>query len=130
MRLLSFIFLLSLQTGATAQVINVYTTDAGYTTQIDGIEVVYHKVDQILDMENELSQGLPNNEAQALRIARQRINPQIEKDMVAAWQTVTKVQLLNVEYLPAIVFDDKYVYYGHDLRRAKNLFDRYMADNQ
>ncbi len=130
MRLLSFIFLLSLQTGATAQVINVYTTEAGYTTQIDGVEVVYHKVDQILDMENELSEGLPNNEEQALEVARQRINPQIEKDMVAAWQTVTKVQLLNIEYLPAIVFDDKYVYYGHDLRRAKNLFDRYMAEQQ
>lgn len=106
-----------------AVTIDVYTMESDDEKSIDGIEVNYFNAGLITAIEDHLSAGLPADEASAVEIARSRLNDQLKQQAVQGWAAITKIRVLGIKFLPAIVFDQSYVYYGHDLRRAKNLYD-------
>ncbi len=125
----SFILVLcSLLTfNAYALDIAVYYTDADklvYSAEkLDGHSVRYHNLSIVSQIENKLSVNLPNNQKSAQPIASSRLSDTDKRQAHLAWAALIKVKLLGIQYLPAIVFNDVYVFYGSDLRLAKSKYD-------
>ncbi len=96
--------------------------------QIDGNSVTYHDVSAVWALERNLGSELPDDVESAKYVARNRITDDIRRQIVEAWAVLIKMRLQKVKYVPAIVFDESYVYYGHDLRRAINLYQGHLED--
>ena len=121
-------FLFSSTVGAVT--IEVYHHDTTLTkpNQIDGHFVEYHYVSAVWAIERKLEGDLPEDIESAKYVARSRITDEIRREIVEGWSVLIKMRLQKIKYLPAIVFDESYVYYGHDLRRAINLYQSHLEN--
>lgn len=80
-------------------------------------EVVY--LDAILDIEATLETGLELVVPEVrVQTARERLTPKMRDDLTRAWQGLARVQRGEIAHLPAIVFDQRAVWYGANFRRA------------
>ena len=76
-------------------------------------------LDRITTIEAALAEGLDripdgNREATAAR----RLSPALQLELKETWEALLRIRQENITHLPAIVIDDRAVWYGSDLRRA------------
>ncbi len=98
------------------------------TTPADrrGIPVEIHHVDAVDRATEALSQGLPADPDAAAAIAQERLDAQAHRDLEAAYEPLLRAYRLNIEQVPAIVFDGQAVVYGTtDLARGLREYERW-----
>lgn len=74
-----------------------------------------YQLDGLLQLEAELSQGLPGNEAEAMRIAQDRLRrmaPQLQQRAANTSEGLTQAARYGIDRLPAIVINGESVIYG------------------
>jgi len=77
------------------------------------------ELDRILKIEAALEAGLAKLDPEtAVQTARNRLTVHHQRELVLAWQALFRVQSGEITHLPAIVFDDRAVWYGIQFRRA------------
>ncbi|MDX7767952.1 DUF1525 domain-containing protein [Aeromonas caviae] len=129
--------LLSSQVKATeVQVtqVDVFTVD-GLRYDVEGaqlakkliVPVHIRQIDEIYKLEMELSAGLPASEAEAAAIATKRFAKLSKKSVLDKYATtaesLTMARSLNVEKVPAVVFNKKWIVYGLDPLQAYSVFE-------
>lgn len=94
--------------------VEVFTNSAIYLTNTEGATV--YLLDGLQQLEAQLSQGLPGDQAQATAIASARmkaIGPAKLQELAAnAARGIVLAQQYGVDRAPAIVFDGRAVVYG------------------
>ncbi len=76
-------------------------------------------LDRIPAIEAALAEGLdriPENSRESA--ATNRLSPALQLELKAAWQALFRIRQEGITHLPAIILDDRAVWYGSDLRRA------------
>ena len=76
-------------------------------------------LDRITAIEAGLAEGLgriPENRRESA--ATGRLSPALQQELKETWQALSRIRQGGITHLPAIVFDDRAVWYGSDLRRA------------
>lgn len=76
-------------------------------------------LDRVIAIEARLAEGLdriPENSRESA--ATNRLSPALQLELKTAWQALYRIRKEGITHLPAIVFDDRAVWYGRDLRRA------------
>lgn len=105
------------------------TTDTTVsTTAADrrGVSVEIHHIDAVDRATEALSQGLPADPEAAAAIARERLDAQAHGNLEAAYDPLLRAYRLEIEQVPAIVFDGRSVVYGTtDLARALREYERW-----
>ncbi|HEX7635291.1 MAG TPA: TIGR03757 family integrating conjugative element protein [Noviherbaspirillum sp.] len=106
--------------------IEVFTNSSILLTGTEGVKIYY--VDGLEQLENELSQGLPNDPQRAAQIARDRLRMMgatLQKRAMNAGEGITRASYYGVNRVPAVVFDGKAIVYGvTDIRRAVALYEQ------
>lgn len=93
--------------------VEVFTNGAILLTQVGGATV--YQLDGLQQLEAELSQGLPGDEASAQRIALERmkrLGPALQLRVANAGRGLMLAREYGVERVPAVVIDGKAVVYG------------------
>ena len=100
--------------GASAARIEVFTNSAIYLTNTQG--AIVYQLDGLEQLEEQLSQGLPADQAQATAIATARMKAigqaRLEELTANAARGILLAQQYGVDRAPAIVFDGRAVVYG------------------
>ena len=76
-------------------------------------------LDRIGEIEAVLAEGLdriPDGSREAA--AAKRLSRALQLELKKAWQALFRIRQGGITHLPAIVLDDRAVWYGSDLRRA------------
>lgn len=76
-------------------------------------------LDRITAIEAGLAEGLdriPENRRESASASR--LSPPLQLELKKAWQALSRIRQDRITHLPAIVFDDRAVWYGSDLRRG------------
>lgn len=76
-------------------------------------------LDRIIAIEDRLAEGLdriPDGSRESA--ATKRLSPALQLELKEAWEALLRIRQENITHLPAIVIDDRAVWYGSDLRRA------------
>lgn len=99
---------------ATVPRIEVFTNSAIYLTNTQGATV--YQLDGLQQLEEQLSQGLPGDQAQATAIASARMKAigqaRLQELTANAARGIVLAQQYGVDRAPAIVFDGRAVVYG------------------
>jgi integrating conjugative element protein (TIGR03757 family) len=104
----------SVQSGPPAPVKVEVFTNAGIALANVSTATVY-QLDALQRLEAELSQGLPADEAQAQRIAQQRMQRMgavLQQRVANASQGLMLAREYGIERVPAVVIDGKAIVYG------------------
>lgn len=126
-KVVSIVFLfLSLSVGslAIANTVEVFTQhkdDIRLSQSLKRADVKVYVLQEIKHIEQQLSQGINDDSFASQQKIRKRITPEIKKQLGQAWRSHILARNLGVKYLPAIVINRTYVYYGHDVDRAIKL---------
>jgi len=106
--------------------VEVFTNSSILLTGTEGARIYY--VDGLEQLENELSQGLPEDPQRAAQIARNRLRMMgsaLQKRAMNAGEGITRASYYGVNRVPAVVFDGKAIVYGvTDIRRAVALYEQ------
>ena len=112
--------------------VEVFANSAIHLTNADGATV--YLVDGLQLLEAELSQGLPKTQAEAEKIARermQRMGAALRTRAANAAQGITLAVAYGIDRVPAIVLDGKAIVYGvTDVARAVALYRQQSAKGQ
>ncbi|MYI68091.1 MAG: DUF1525 domain-containing protein [Boseongicola sp. SB0673_bin_14] len=82
------------------------------------ITTVMH-LDRALVIEAQLAEGLDRlSEGQRDAAASSRLTKSLAAELETIWEGLLRIRNENITHLPAIVLDDRAVWYGADLRRA------------
>lgn len=76
-------------------------------------------LDRIIAIEDRLAEGLgriPDGSREAA--AAERLSSALHLELKETWRALLRIRQENITHLPAIVIDDRAVWYGSDLRRA------------
>jgi len=123
--------LIGLSSLAQAQDILVFT-DTQHTVYHTppNAKIIY--LDKAQRLENDISEGLPVNTAQAAAVAKQRLaNRQFQQELAHAYQGIVNAYALGVIKIPAVVVANRYVIYGQpDIQQALNDIRQYMETQQ
>ena len=83
---------------------------------IDPAVIKVFNLDAVRDIEAQLSRNLPVNEAEALAIARKRIDnigqSTLNAKLTKAYSGVLTALTLGIDRYPAIVFENRFIVYG------------------
>jgi len=94
--------------------VEVFTNASiAFTGLASGTKV--YQLDGLLQLEAELSQGLPGNEAEAMRIAQDRLRrmaPKLQQRAANTSEGLTLAARYGIDRLPAIVINGESVIYG------------------
>ena len=98
-------------------------------------EINVLSLDAVFEMEEQLSQNLPANEAKARNLIEQRFKDigrgQLEADIRNAYRAVGIAMKYGVNRYPAIVFDHQAVVYGlADVAAATSLYLAWLINQQ
>lgn len=92
------------------------------------VPVHIRQIDEIYRLEMELSAGLPASESEATEIATQRFAKLNKKSVLDKYantaESLTLARSLNVEKVPAVVFNKKWIVYGLDPLQAYSIFEK------
>lgn len=106
--------------------VEVFTNSSILLTGTEGARIYY--MDGLEQLENELSQGLPEDPQRAAQIARNRLRmmgPALQKRAMNAGEGITRASYYGVNRVPAVVFDGKAIVYGvTDIRKAIALYEQ------
>ncbi|WP_077731987.1 TIGR03757 family integrating conjugative element protein [Methylocaldum sp. 14B] len=83
--------------------------------QRSGARVTIHDLGAPAGLEETLSGGLPNTEAEALQVVRQRFSAsfgELRQRFLQAYQGHTQAMTYGIDRYPAVVFDGRAVLYG------------------
>ncbi len=76
-------------------------------------------LDRISAIEEQIARGLHRmSPGERPVAAKQRLADDLQTELKNTWQALFRIRQGNITHLPAIVFDDRAVWYGSDLRRA------------
>ena len=76
-------------------------------------------LDRIPAIEEQVARGLHRmSPGERPAAAKQRLADDLQTELKTAWQALFRIRQGNITHLPAIVLDDRAVWYGSDLRRA------------
>ncbi|RTL26880.1 MAG: TIGR03757 family integrating conjugative element protein [Burkholderiales bacterium] len=116
----------STQVGQMASVrIEVFTNSSIYLTNTAGATV--YLLDGLEQLEEELSQGLPTNEAAAEPVARERLRKmgaaELQRRAANASEGIARAGQYGIDRVPAIVFNGQSIVYGvTDIAQAKSAY--------
>jgi integrating conjugative element protein (TIGR03757 family) len=106
--------------------VEVFTNSAIALSGLGTVPATVYQLDGLLQLEAELSQGLPGDEAQATVIARERLRKMSGRLQERAINTSTGLTLVaryKLDRLPAVVINGQSVIYGvPDLNKAIELY--------
>lgn len=92
------------------------------------VPVHIRQIDEIYKLEMELSAGLPASEAEAAAIATKRFEKLSKMSVLEKYastaESLTLARSLNVEKVPAVVFNKKWIVYGLDPLQAYSIFEK------
>lgn len=114
------------QVGQAAPVrIEVFTNSSIYLTHTAGATV--YLLDGLEQLEDELSQGLPTNEAAAEPVARERLRrmgaTELQRRAANAAEGIARAGQYGIDRVPAIVFNGQSIVYGMtDIAQAKSAY--------
>ena len=76
-------------------------------------------MDRVIAIENRLAEGLDSIPDESRETAAtERLSPTLQRELMTSWQALLRIRQYNITHLPAIILDDRAVWYGSDLRRA------------
>ena len=76
-------------------------------------------LDRVIAIEARLAEGLERVPDEGRETAAtNRLSLALELELKKAWQALYRIRQEGITHLPAIVLDDRAVWYGSDLRRA------------
>ncbi|CAK7053537.1 MAG: hypothetical protein BACD_02588 [Bacteroides rodentium] len=79
----------------------------------------------------EVSAGLPADHERASLIAKERLNDSLHRQLRDALQDVADAWMLDVQKIPAVVVDRRYVVYGEvDVVKALDIIKQYREQNR
>lgn len=113
-----------------APFVEVFTTASIYLTNASGARV--YLLDGLEQLEEELSQGLPSDEATALPVAQRRLVKMgaqaLQERAANAAEGLSRAAQYGVDRVPAVVFDGRSVVYGvTDVAEARRLYEQAAA---
>ena len=98
------------------------------------VPVHVRQIDEIYKLEMELSAGLPASEAEAAAIATKRFAKLSKKSVLEKYATtaesLTLARSLNVEKIPAVAFNKKWLVYGLDPIQAYSVFEKIRSSGE
>lgn len=124
--------MLSLPTSALER-IDVFTVDGldmplSPLQQVVDVTPEIHVVDELKRIEDTLSQGIPNNEEEATKVAMKRLQGKSFIDQTEAakrgMDAVILADKLRLEAIPAVVFDRHYIVYGEQPLAAYRIYQQ------
>lgn len=82
-----------------------------------GVTVTLHRIDELEQVHDRLSLGMPSDPERAAEQLKQRLTPKMSEQLVRAWQARLAFNRLGLKRTPAVVVDRERVVYGRtDLR--------------
>ncbi len=138
MRLIIFILLVLINTvtmaGSSMPVVYFLGTNQSTLTNAEyaktqGFEIKQYNMDGHLNLEKELSRGLPQDFNEAERVANERLEQMDLSKIKAAFQGLAVASAWNIKKFPAFVFSEgKFAIYGvTDVREAINRWNNYRG---
>jgi len=104
----------------------IFTNSAILLTGTEGAAVYY--LDGLVQLQRQLSQGLPGNPQAAAEIVKQRaraLGPALQARALNASEGITRAAYYGVNRVPAVVFDGHAVVFGvTDIAQARALYER------
>ena len=98
-------------------------------------EITILTLDAVQSIQDQLSEGLPNDEALARALVQQKIaelgRSKLEDDLRAAYLPLGTMMAYGLDRYPAIIFDQQAVIYGvTDLAQAIDQYRQWREDQQ
>ena len=76
-------------------------------------------LDRLGEIESVLAEGLDRIPVRSREAAAaKRLSPALQRELKKTWQALSRIRQDRITHLPAIILDDRAVWYGSDLRRA------------
>jgi integrating conjugative element protein (TIGR03757 family) len=129
MKIRRFLIVLSALFAGVAGAADVLVfTDSAHPLTNTGDAKVF-VLDRVLQIEKEMSEGLPSNIDQAERLAKERLNSSegVKKieELSQAYQGLMQAWQMGVTKVPAVVVEGRYVVYGQpDVALAVSIIDK------
>lgn len=93
-----------------------------------------HVMDELKKIEDALSEKLPSNEEEAAKMAAKLMQGQAFIDQADAarrgMDAVILAEQLNLEAIPAVVFDRTYIVYGEQPLKAYRIYQKFREAKQ
>jgi len=120
------LLLMAAAAGAQAQQQVWVVTDQAHPVTAVPTATKLIELDKTQGLENLLSHGLSTDQQTSADMVRSRLNPQVHRQLAAAYQNVVDAWALGIQKIPAVVVDRKYVIYGEaNMERAISRIQRY-----
>ena len=98
-----------------------YVGDTSFFNPANSV-VIKHDLNALIEEEQTTSAGLSKNETIARKQVNELLNDAMRKRIIAAAGPHILAHRYQIQFIPAVVIDRQYVYYGRDVENALRLW--------